>query len=127
MEINQQFHTLGGGPLTDFDGVVEVAISTAISLAVGGKWVVPYSNTDIVNAVFSKNLINILRLAIVIGILYTAIFQCWYAGGIHAENKVRRQILYFLYPECIGENLGLHRVRPPIGVDPGRIGRGRTA
>ena len=118
MEVHQQLHAVFRCPLSDGHRVVNIAVASAVAVARPVKRIVPDADTDIVDAVFGQNAVNILFLSFVVIIPDTALFQRRNAGSIHAQNEIRGQILHLLHNQRIGGHsrlcrFGFHRLLLP--------------
>ena len=102
MEIHQKLHSILGSPFADGDGVVNIAVAAAVAPAFPVIGIIPDPHPDIVDAVFTEDLIDILFYAVVIVVFYAAILQGRHAGSVHAQDKILRQIFNLLYIERIG-------------------------
>ena len=95
VEVDQQFHAILGGAFSDGNGIFNIAVTAAISLAIGCIGVVPDPDTDIVDAIVAQDLIDILRTAVMVIIANAALFQCRHTGSIHAYDEIIRHIFHF--------------------------------
>ena len=90
MEIHQQLHARRRCPLANGNGIFNIAVAAAVAVARCVEGIVPDADTDVVDAVFTEDLIDILFGAFVVIVLHAALFQRGHAGGIHAHDEILR-------------------------------------
>ena len=91
-----------GSSLADHNSVFDIAVAAAVAVALCVKRIVPNPDTDVINAVFAENLVDALFHALMVVVLHAACSQCRHTGGIHAENKLFRQIFHLFDVQGIG-------------------------
>ena len=94
VEIHQQPHAVGCGAAADFHGGGDVAVASAIAVALAVKGVVPHPDVDVVDAAFCQDSKQILFLPVKIVVFHSRRFQRKHRGHVHAQDEVLRQVFH---------------------------------
>ncbi len=65
MEINQYLHTGICGILSDFNGLIQIVVSTAVTISIRIIWIVPYTDSNIIYATFSHQIKEALIIQLI--------------------------------------------------------------
>ena len=95
MEVDEQLHAVGCCAPSDLHSRVDVVVAAAVAAAGAVIGVVPDAHADHIDAVFGKDRKEILFRTVEVIVSHAAALFGQYAGNIHAENKILRQVFHF--------------------------------
>ena len=94
VEIHQQAHAVDRGAAADFHCGGDVAVASAIAVALAVKGVVPHPDADIVDAAIRQDGEQIPFLPVKIVVFHPRRFQRKHRGHVHAQDEVLRQVFH---------------------------------